>query len=349
MPIRLKPIREQVLVITGASSGIGLVTAREAARRGARVVLAARNANDLRKAVRDIRAEGGRAIHHVTDVADEQAVRALGEAAVREFGGLDSWVNNAAVALYGRLTEISIEDMRRQFDVNYWGQVYGSLTAVPFLREHGGAIINVASALADRAIPLQGTYGASKHALKAFTDTLRMELEEEGLPISVTLVKPGSIDTPFFQKARTYLGVEPRAIPPLFAPDAVARVILHCAEHPERDIIVGGLGKVLSLSRMAPRITDRYMERKTFKAQQTNVPIPRRGRPDNLYQPVEQDGGERGLRTRGRVRRRSAYTAAAMHPRRAAIVAAAAGMVLAAGLRGWRRAVAVPEADEQES
>lgn len=346
MNFRLKPVREQVMVITGASSGIGLVTATEAARRGAQVMLAARNEDDLDKAVRRIRAAGGRAAYHVADIASERDVRALAAAATREFGRIDTWVNNAAVALYGRLVDVSMDDMRRQFDVNYWGQVYGSLAAVRHMRKRGGAIINVASALADRAIPLQGTYGAAKHALKAFTDTLRMELEEAGIPISVTLVKPGSIDTPFFQKARTYLGVEPRAIPPLFAPEAVARVILRSAEHPTRDVIVGGFGKLISLTRVAPRLTDRYMERKTFASQKTNVPIPRRGRPDNLYEPVEDDGGTRGARTKGRVRRRSLYTTAVMHPRRAAMVAAAAGVALAAGIRGLRRGLPEPEDEE---
>ena len=198
MNLTLRPVHEQVIVITGASSGIGLVTAKLAARRGARVVLAARNERDLVIAVDDIRAHGGRAVYHVADVADPAQVQGIADTAMREFNQVDTWVNNAGVAVYGRLTQVHLEDMRRQFDVNYWGQVYGSLAAVPLLARQGGTLINVASALADRAIPLQGNYCAAKHALKAFTDALRMELEEEGSPISVTLVKPGSIDTPLF-------------------------------------------------------------------------------------------------------------------------------------------------------
>src|SRR5204862_2693665 len=138
--------------------------------------------------------------------------------------------------------EVRLEDMRRQMDVNFWGQVYGSREAVKRMRREGGALINVASALADRAIPLQGIYCAAKHAVKAFTDTLRMELEADGVPISVTLVKPGSIDTPLFAKAKSFLGVEPQPIPPVYVPDVVAHAILHAAQHPTRDIIAGGMG-----------------------------------------------------------------------------------------------------------
>jgi NAD(P)-dependent dehydrogenase (short-subunit alcohol dehydrogenase family) len=187
--LRLKPIGEQVIVVTGASSGIGLVTARQAAAAGARVVLAARNGPDLEHAVTSIRESGGRATFVVTDVADPAQVDALARAAAAEFGRIDTWVNNAAVSMYGRIVDLSIADMRRQMDVNYWGQVYGSIAAVRALRRSGGALINVASALSDRAIPLQGVYCAAKHAVKAFTETLRMELEAEGVPVAVTLVK----------------------------------------------------------------------------------------------------------------------------------------------------------------
>src|SRR4051812_32976426 len=206
MRFPLLPLSEQTMVITGASSGIGLVTAKQAAARGARVVLAARNAADLEYAVEEIRSQGGRAIAVTADVADLQQVEQIGVAALREFGRIHTWVNNAAVSMYGRVMEVSIDDMRRQMDVNYWGQVYGSRVAVRLMRERGGALINVASALSDRAIPLQVNYCAAKHAIKAFTDGLRMELEEEGAPIAVTLLKPASIDTPFFDKAKTVSG-----------------------------------------------------------------------------------------------------------------------------------------------
>ncbi len=330
MQHQLKRVEEQVVVITGASSGIGLVTARMAAERGACVVLAARNETDLRRAVERIRRRGGRAVSVQADVASPDDVNRIAEVAMREFGRIDTWVNNAAVAVYGRIMELPVADMRRQFDVNYWGQVYGSRAAVPHLRSRGGALINVASALADRAIPLQGNYCAAKHALKAFTDSLRMELEEEGAPISVTLIKPGSIDTPLFDKARTLLGVEPQPVPPVYAPELVARAILHCAEHPMRDLVVSGMGRLLSLAgTVAPRLADRYMERNTFEAQKTHRPVTAT-RPDNLYAPVEHDGGERGKNWRGRVSSRSLQTAAALHP----AVAAGAAALLAVAVAG---------------
>ena len=329
MKHRLLPIEEQVVVITGASSGIGLVTARHAARLGARVVLAARNEQDLKIAVEGIRAGGGRAIHVAADVADPHQVEHIGDTAVREFGTIDTWVNNAAVSIYGRVTDVTLQDMRRQMDVNYWGQVYGCRAAVPHLRQAGGTIINVGSALCDRAIPLQGNYCAAKHALRAFTDTLRMELEAEGVPITVTLVKPASIDTPFFEKARTHLDVEPQPVPPVYAPEIVADVILRCAVQPVRDVIVGGSGKLLSAANLVPRVADRYMESRMFEAQQTDIPV-RDDRQDNLFSPVEHDGGTRGRTWLGRTKATSAYTAAALRPRLAAATLVGLAALMAA-------------------
>ena len=319
MNIRLLPLADQVMVITGASSGIGLVTAKLAAARGAAVALAARNGPELQKAVQEIRDRGGRAISVVTDVADPDQVQRLAEATLGEFGRIDTWVNNAAVSMYGRCLEIPLADLRRQMDVNYWGQVYGCRTAVEHLRRRGGALINVASALSDRAIPLQGNYCAAKHAIKAFTDALRMELEEEGVPVSVTLVKPASVDTPFFEKARTYLGMEPQPVPPVYAPEVVAEVILAAAERPIREMIAGGSGAKLSAARFVPRLADRYMERWTFESQQTDIPA-REDRPDNLYAPVEHDGGERGKHWSGHTRESSLYNEALLHPKAALLI-----------------------------
>jgi short-subunit dehydrogenase len=330
MKVHLLPIHEQVVVITGASSGIGLVTAKRIAQLGGRVVLVARNEQDLNSAVEEIRRDGGRALGVVADVADPEQVERIAAEAVREFGVINTWVNNAAVGMYGRVMELPLDDMRQQMDVNYWGAVHGSMTAVRHMRTNGGALINIGSVLSDRAIPLQVNYCAAKHALKAFTDGLRMEIEEQGLPISITLVKPASIDTPFYDKARSYMGTEPQPVPPVYAPEVVANVIVEAAQRPIREVIAGGAGTGVSAARLAPRTADLLLERFGFEAQTTGEQV--LDRPDNLYTPVAHDGGPRGRNWRGRTLERSVLTTALLHPvATAAIVGAcavAAGVAL---------------------
>jgi short-subunit dehydrogenase len=335
MTVQLKQISEQVVVITGASSGIGLVTAKRMAAAGASVVLAARNARDLQEIVDEIEARGGRASHVVADVSVRADVEEIAAAAVRRYGRIDTWVNCASTSIYGRLDEVDLEDQRRLFDVNYWGAVHGSLTALRFMRAHGGALVNVGSVLSDRAIPLQGVYCATKHALKGFTDALRMEIEADGLPISVSLVKPASIDTPFYDKARNYMDVDPRPVPPVYAPEVVADAIVRCAVHPTRDLYAGAAGALLAASGgHGKRVADKVMERTLFAAQRDDA----RGRTreeDNLYAPMDHDGGERG-RYAGPVLERS--VAPGLTGRRGldALGAVSLGLALVAGVRALR-------------
>src|SRR5580765_257557 len=215
--LKLKPLADQVIVITGASSGIGLATARMAARRGARLVLNSRNDAALRQLSDEINAKGGEAMYQAADVADEAALRLVADLAVARFGGFDTWINNAGISIYGRLTEISNDEHRRLMDTNFWGVVNGSRIAAEHLRTRGGALINIGSTLSDRAIPAQGMYCASKHAVKGFTDALRMELSAEGAPISVTLVKPAAVDTPYTDHAKNYLTEAAKNPPPVYA------------------------------------------------------------------------------------------------------------------------------------
>lgn len=331
MDITLKALKDQVIVITGASSGIGLVTARMAAKRGARVVLNARNEEALSRVIREINAEGGKAIHVAGDVGVFADVQHIAHEAIRHFGGFDTWVNNAGVSIYGPVLDQSLRDQRRLFDTNYWGVVHGSMVACNHLRSRGGALINIGSVLSDVAIPIQGTYCATKHAVKGYTDALRLELEEEGALISVTLIKPSAIDTPYTKHAKNLMEVEPQNPPPVYAPETVAEAILHCAENSERDLYVGGGGKVLAeAGRIAPRLTDKLMEATMFDVQKSERPKPD-GRRDSLYAPMR-DGEERGGYP-GHVSESSVYTKASLHPLLTGSLIAGIGL---AALVGWR-------------
>ncbi|HEX8910916.1 MAG TPA: SDR family oxidoreductase [Humisphaera sp.] len=330
--LKLKPLAEQVIVITGASSGIGLSTARMAARKGAKVVAVARNAEALAELEREVAGSGGTLSHVAADVSQREEVDRIVATTIKRHGGFDTWVNDAAVSIYGRLEQIPADEARRLFDVNFWGYVHGSLAAARHLRGRtgaAGAIVNVGSTVSERAMPLQGMYAASKHAVKGFTDALRMELEEEGAPVSVSLVKPGSINTPFTEHARNHMDRQPTYPPPVYDPSVVASVILHCAEHPTRDAFAGWGGKKNALmGRVAPRLTDLVMERMHFASQRKDEP-PRRPQ-GNLYAHAGGGPRERGDYA-GHVRRTSAFSQASLHPGLTATVLGTAGLLLAAG------------------
>ncbi|HEY9236279.1 MAG TPA: SDR family oxidoreductase, partial [Phenylobacterium sp.] len=262
MAVKLKPLADQVIVITGASSGIGLATARKAAKAGAAVVLVSRNADALRAICDDINAEGGRAHAVVADVGSPDDMEKVSRAAIARFERIDTWVNDAGVGLYGELSRTPAEDHEQLFRTNYFGVVNGSLEAIKHFRARGGsgALINVGAANSDVATPLLGAYSASKHAVKGFTEALRVELLREKAPVSVTLVKPSSVSTPFADHARNLMEKAASVPPPRYSPDVVADAILHAATHPVRDLAVGAGGRPIVIgSAAAPHLTDRVL------------------------------------------------------------------------------------------
>jgi NAD(P)-dependent dehydrogenase (short-subunit alcohol dehydrogenase family) len=310
---QLKPVREQVVVVMGASSGIGRATAARFAAEGAKVVVAARGEAGLRALVEEIRATGGEACAEVADVTDPTQVQRVAQRAVTEYGRLDTWVHAAAVLLVAPFEQTTPEEFQRVIDVNLMGQVHGAMAALPHLRQRGGALIHISSMGAKRGVPLQTAYCASKHGIDGFVETLRMEVRREALPVSVTNVMPATINTPLFDQARTKIGVKPVAPPPIYQPDVVVDAVVHAAEHPVRDVVVGGAAKALILGeKLAPRLLDALLIRFGFEAHDTGEPRSADA-PDNLFAPLEDhDTARDGFD--GSAWPRSLYTSLQRHP-----------------------------------
>jgi len=330
MSMRLKPVEEQVVALMGASSGIGRESALRFARRGAKVIVSARGEEGLDSLVEEIRREGGEATAVVADTSEFEQVKAVADRAVEEYGRLDTWVHLAGVGLFATFEQTTPEEFERVIDVNLMGQVYGAMAALPHLKREGrGALIHISSVEAKRSFPFHSAYGASKHGIDGFLEALRVELKHDGWPISVTQVMPGTINTPFFDKGRSKVGVKAVGIPPIYEPETVANIILHAAENPTRDLVSGGAAQVLILNqRLSPRLLDAILAtRAGFSPQKTEEPRSEAD-PDNLYAPIR---GHDTTRNGFRAFSRSLYNWLEMHPvvRRGAAAGTALGLMAA--------------------
>ena len=332
MTVTLKALADQVMVVTGASSGIGLVTARTAAAKGAKLVLVARSGEALETVAQEIGAAGGEAIAVEADVGDAAAMRRVADAAVERFGRIDTWVQNAGVAIYARLMDTPDDEHEQMFRTNYFGVVHAAKAAVPKLAG-GGALIVVGSVASDLPSPVMGAYAASKHATKAYVESLRIELRAAGTPISITLVKPAGIDTPIGQHAANHEGGEAQIPPPVYDPQLVADAILDVAVHPRREITVGGAGRAQVLfAEHFPALFERLAPLMTKGLTSPDKPQPR---PSNLFEGVRagrERSGEQSPRTT------SLYTSAALHPKTVLTAVGVVGAALALlALRGSSR------------
>ncbi len=286
--MELKPIAQQVVAVVGASSGIGRATASEFAKKGAKVVVAARNEQGLKSLVEEIQSNGGEAVAVVADVTNFEQVNAIAQKAIDAYGRLDTWVHCAATGILATFDQIAPEEFQRVIDVNLMGQVYGAKAALPYLKQQGrGALICISSMEGRRSLPLQSPYCAAKHALEGFLESLRVELMHEGIPISITSILPAVINTPYYNKVRTKLGVKPTGIPPYYDPRLVTDAILYAAEHPTRDFIVGDVGRILDLlQRVSPPLVDNLLLLIGFAGQRTNEPKSEDA-PDNVFEPID--------------------------------------------------------------
>jgi NAD(P)-dependent dehydrogenase (short-subunit alcohol dehydrogenase family) len=311
-PVQLRPVAEQVVVVMGASSGIGRATALRFAEQGATVVVAARGEPGLRSLVDEIEKAGGTATAVVADVTDPAQVQAVADRAADTYGRLDTWVQMAGVMLVAGFDDTTPEEFARVLQVNLLGQVHGAKAALPQLRREGGAFISMSSMGAKRGIPLQTAYCSSKHGIDGFLEALRVELQRDGVPVSVTQIMPGTINTPLFDNARTKMGVKPVAPPPAYPARVVADAIVHAATHPVRDLVVGGSAKTLiTVEKAAPRLVDALLRRVGYEIHDTGESKPADAA-DNLDAPITTNDTVEGT-VGGVTLRHSAYTWWAMH------------------------------------
>lgn len=285
-----RKLSDSVVVITGASSGIGRAAACDFARKGAAVVLAARREEALKEVATECEQQGVRTLVVPTDVTREEAVQELARRAVETFGRINVWVNNAAVTAFGRFEETSMEVHRRVIETNLFGYMYGAHAVLPIFREQGsGVLINNASMVAKVTEPYVSAYAISKHGIRALGMSLRQELSLDGAEnIHVSTVMPASIDTPLFQHAANYSGRAVKVLPPVYSAERVARTIVACAEDPQREVFVGNAARVLAMQyKMAPAMTERQVATMTDKMhlhQDKSAPPT----PGNLFEPMEE-------------------------------------------------------------
>jgi len=305
--VRKKPLAQQVIVVTGASSGLGRAIARLAGERGAKVVVTARNEEALANCAGEIERAGSEALVVPADCTEQDQVERVVAQAVERFGRIDTYVANAIVTVYAEAERLLPEELRRVIDVNFFGVVYGYWASLPHLRESKGTFLHVSSALAYRGIPLQAAYCSSKAGLRAFFESARVEEQKAGTGVAISLVLPGAINTPQFDRDRQKIGYQPQPVPPIYQPELYAEATLHCAERPIRELPVSwGAQKLLWGQKLAPRAGDWVLRRNGWKAQHTDEPKPLDA-PDNLFDTLPGDPGAHG-RFDSRSRKSSVWT-----------------------------------------
>ena len=292
--MRKKPLAEQVVVVTGASSGVGRAIAVRAGQRGAKVVVAARNQDGLDGAVAQIERAGSEALAVRTDVAEREQNEQLVRATLERFGRIDTFVANAIVTVYAEVEQLAPEELRRVFDVNFFGVAYAYWAALPALKQSRGTFLHVSSALAYRGIPLQAAYCATKAAARTFLESARVEQQKHRTGVDISLVLPGAINTPQFDRDRQKLGKQPQPVPPIYQPEPYADAVLHCAERPIRELPVSwGAQKLLWGQKLSPRAGDWVLRRIGWKNQHTDEEKPLDS-PDNLFETIPGDPGAHG-------------------------------------------------------
>jgi NAD(P)-dependent dehydrogenase (short-subunit alcohol dehydrogenase family) len=325
--------RSEVVVVTGASAGLGRATVRAFARQGAKIGLVSRNRERLEEAKKEVESLGGKGLVLPTDVSDDAAVEAAAEAVENEFGPLDVWVNNAMVSVFSPVMKMRPEEYRRVTEVTYLGTVYGTLAALHRMmpRDHG-AIVQVGSALAYRAIPLQSAYCGAKHAIQGFTESLRSELYHTGSKVHIAMVQMPALNTPQFEWVKSRLRGRPKPVGRIYQPEVGADAIVHAAHHRRPEYYVGYPAvEAIMGNRIAPRLLDHYLGRTGFESQQAKEPDDPE-RPDNLWESVPGPFGAHG-RFDHSAHDTSLQLAATEHRRALALT----GLAAAGALWAWHR------------